>query len=243
MGLPGWALLGAVVSATVIFYGGKALEQVLDPFFEGYGPRTRTFFVSLAIIAAVCLVPFLAWLWQKSQFNIERMHIDGRDFRQPEPKRGLIILVSNPDSAMHAVRFHLDGKRLERVWLIPSDDREASKFGASSAAIAKEIERRCDSLAERSGRRLQVNSDSRVSPADAQDTFDQVNRVFRLSGFEPHEIVADFTGGTKPMSIGMIMACLLRERDLEYVPFNLQTKEMHGPYLIDYQHSAFDLIG
>lgn len=82
-----------------------------------------------------------------------------------------------------------------------------------------------------------------VSPADAQDTFDAVNRIFRSSGYEPEDIIADFTGGTKPMSVGMIMACLPAQRSLEYVSYNPVTKTSFGPYLIDYQHSAFDLIG
>ena len=244
MGLPGWAFLGALVSATVIFYAGKALEQMLDPLFEGLGARTKTFLISLLIIVIVGAVPvLLALLWQKSQFNIERMHIDGRDFRLPEPKRGLIILVSNASSAMHAIKYHFNGKRLERVWLIPSNGRENDKFGRSSISLAEEIGKECEMLKNEAGQRLMVDRTHEVSPADAQDTFDTVNRIFRTGGFRAEEIIADFTGGTKPMTVGMIMACLPPERELEYVPYNPQTKEMHGPYLIEYQHSAFDLVG
>lgn len=245
MGLPGWAFLGAALSATVIFYGGKALEQALDPLFEGFGQRTRVFLVSLCLMIAALTVPvLLAWLWQKSQFNIARMHISGREFRLPEHKRGLIILVSNPNSAMYAVRHHFERNgRLERVWVIPSNEQEHDKFGPSSIGIAKEIETQCTALAAEVGRTLKVEISSEVSPGDAQDTFDHVNRIFRIAGFTEDEIIADFTGGTKPMTVGMIMACLPRERDLEYVPYNPQTKEMHGPILIDYQHTAFDLIG
>ena len=245
MGLPGWAFLGAVVSATVIFYGGKALEQVFDPLFEGFGQRTKIFFVSLCLMIVALTVPvLLAWLWQKSQFNIARMHISGREFRLPERKRGLIALVSRADSVMHAVRYHFEKNgRLERVWLIPSDERDQEKFGPSSIGIAKEIETQCTALASGANRTLTVEISGEVSPGDAQDTFDHVNRIFRVSGLAADQIIADFTGGTKPMTVGMIMACLPRERDLEYVPYNPQTGQMHGPYLIDYQHSAFDLVG
>jgi len=86
-----------------------------------------------------------------------------------------------------------------------------------------------------------------VSAGDAQDTFDQVNRVYRVDAsrlqLAAEEIIADFTGGTKPMSVGMIMACLPVDRSLEYVAFNQPAKRMSGPFLVDYQHSAFDLIG
>jgi hypothetical protein len=245
MGLPAWAFLGAFVSATIIFYAGKALEQLLDPLFDGLGARTKTVCISLLIILIVGSIPMLlAWLYQKSQFNIARMHISGRDFKLPLAKRGLIILVSNSNSALHAVRYHFEQHhRLERVWLIPSDQREQEKFGPSSLAIANEIKTQCQTLASGIGRALKVEISAEVSPGDAQDTFDHVNRIFRISGFSAEEVIADFTGGTKPMTVGMIMACLPRERDLEYVPYNSQTKQMHGPYLIDYQHTAFDLVG
>ena len=245
MGLPGWAFLGAAVSATVIFYGGKALEQTLDPLFEGFGQRTRIFLVSLCLMIAALTVPvLLAWLWQKSQFNIARMHISGREFRLPDQKRGLIILVSNLNSAIYAIRHHLgENGSLERVWLIPSNSQEQEKFGPSSMRLAKEIETQCRALTAEVGGNVKVEISSEVSPGDAQDTFDHVNRIFRIAGFTEDEIIADFTGGTKPMTVGMIMACLPRERDLEYVPYNPQTKAMHGPYLIDYQHTAFDLVG
>ncbi|NJK52820.1 MAG: hypothetical protein HC936_08255 [Leptolyngbyaceae cyanobacterium SU_3_3] len=82
-----------------------------------------------------------------------------------------------------------------------------------------------------------------VSPGDSQDTFDLVNQIYRRSGYEPQELIADFTGGTKPMSVGMIMACLPSERELEYVSYTPETRQMHGPYRVDYQHKAFDLIG
>ena len=45
------------------------------------------------------------------------------------------------------------------------------------------------------------------------------------------------------MSVGMIIACLKRDRELEYVSFVSASKQSFGPFLIDYQHTAFDLVG
>jgi hypothetical protein len=134
----------------------------------------------------------------------------------------------------------LEKGTLTHVWLIPSNDSEQERFGKGTQGMAQEITDQCAAL---SGGRLSVQMLKAASPADAQDTFDVVNRVYRQSGLEPGEIIADFTGGTKPMTVGMIMACLPVERELEYVPFNPESKTMHGPFLIDYQHNAFDLIG
>lgn len=174
---------------------------------------------------------------------------------QPGGKKGLILLVSNPNSAMFAIEYHYKIKRcLKTVWLIPSDDSQVNEFGGSSQNTAEKIQKHCTELSEslqqedalnhcRKLPPLQVTVLKGVSPADAQETFDSVNQIYRRSQYNADEIVADFTGGTKPMTVGMIMASLKRDRVLEYVSYNPAIKQSFGPYVIDYQHSAFDLIG
>jgi hypothetical protein len=98
---------------------------------------------------------------------------------------------------------------LEHVWLNPSSDAEKDLFGSSSRDIANNIIKACSKLG------IKAEPLSEVSPADAQDTFDAVNRLYRNSSkynMQPTDIGADFTGGTKPMTLGMIMACLPAER-------------------------------
>lgn len=244
MGLPGWTFLGVAVSATIVFYGGKAIEQIVESLFEGFSLRAKNLLVALVLVSLGCVPILLAWLYQKQQRSIVAMHIIGGDLRQPRPRRGVILLVSNPNSVMHSIKYHfLDNRGLQFIWLIPSNDEEQEKFGPPSIALAQEIKQQCKSLAKAQGGVLEVSICDPVSPADAQDTFECVNRIFRISDLKAHEIIADFTGGTKPMTVGMIMACLPRERELEYVPYNPQTKQMNGPYLVNYHHSAFDLVG
>ncbi|NJL02196.1 MAG: hypothetical protein HC910_17125 [Spirulinaceae cyanobacterium SM2_1_0] len=162
---------------------------------------------------------------------------------KPEGKRGLILLVSNPNSASYAVEYHFVQKgTLETVWLLPSSDDESGRFGRSTRGTAEEIRAACEALAQAQHRPLQVYILRGVSPGDAQDTFDAVQQIFRRSAYEPGEIVMDFTGGTKPMSVGAIMACLPAERQLQYVPLNRVTGQSDGPFLVDYQYSAFDLL-
>lgn len=59
---------------------------------------------------------------------------------------------------------------------------------------------------------------------------------------QPIDICADFTRGTKPMTLGMIMACLLVEKELQYVPYNPETKHMHGPYFITDEKYSFSFL-
>ncbi|HKZ78457.1 MAG TPA: hypothetical protein VI750_05920 [Pyrinomonadaceae bacterium] len=240
MGLPGWTLLGVAVSATVISYGGKLLEHILESPFQGFSSGARGILISLALIALALSPVMLAWLWQRSRF-IGSASI--REGEPPERKRGLILLVSRPESAMHAVEFHFqDGSGpLETVWLIPSNGQEADRYGGATWEVAEAIR---EHIKELSNNRLRVEiHETGVSPGDAQDTFDYVNRIFRRRTYNSSEIIADFTGGTKPMTVGMVMACLPRDRELQYVPYNKTTGQMDGPYLFDYEHSVFDLVG
>ena len=246
LGLPFWTFVGIGVAGLWFNSVGLLLDKGLrdwlklnenSPLWKTYLPPALVFVLPLAVVV-------LLWLWQKARYGAARGTWRGGGAAQPEGKKGLILLVSNPASAEFAIRYHFAAKQtLERVWLIPSNATRSAEFGASSRPAAEQIKQAAADLAESEGRPLAVEiHDTGVSPADAQDTFDYVNRVFRRSGYEPGEIIADFTGGTKPMSVGMIMACLPAQRELEYVSLNRETGS-HGPYLIDYQHRAFDLIG
>lgn len=245
MGLPFWTFLGVVVSVSVITYGGRIVENLVGGILNvtGLSRETASYVVNIILVLIAFSPVLIAYLWQKKEFNLRRMHIIGADLTQPVGKKALVLLVSNPSSAIHAIKYHLDAGRLERIWLIPSSDKAKEKFGPGTRSTAEKIKEECKALAEAKGTKLKIEVHDGVSPADAQDTFDYVNRIFRLRAYKAEEIVADFTGGTKPMTVGMIMACLPRERELQYVPYNHQTEEMHGPYLIDYRHSAFDLVG
>ncbi len=244
MGLPAWTFVGIGISAIWFNYIGSLLEKFLKVRF-GVTDQTQGFIAYLPQLMVFSL-PFMAvgfiWLRQSLRHQTSKILFhDSSHLQKPEGKKGLILLTSNPNSAMFAIEYHLNEKEtLECVWLIPSNNSEEDKFGPPSLENAREIERRCEKL----GKKLKVRIyDRGVSPADSQDTFDYVNRLFRNSPYSPDELIADFTGGTKPMSVGMIMACLPAERALEYVSLNPISKQSYGPYLIDYQHRAFDLIG
>ncbi|HKG23374.1 MAG TPA: hypothetical protein VKC34_15855 [Blastocatellia bacterium] len=246
LGLPMWTFLGVGIAAIWFNYIGSLLERFtrdmmnIDETTRGF----KTYLPPMLVFLIPFLIVFIALIWQKALYRIEKGRWIGKELIRPDGKRGLILLISNPDSAMFAVDYHFKQKRtLERVWLVPSNDQETGKFGPNTRAVADAIKQRCEELVE-GGKRVQVEIHPHgVSPADSQDTFDYVNRIFRQGFYEVDDLIADFTGGTKPMSVGMIMACLPARRELEYVSFNPQTRESHGPFLIDYQHSAFDLVG
>jgi len=246
MGLPLWTFVGIGIGA--IWF--NTISAVLEKWFRnrfGVDEATRGFgsyVPSLIVISVPFIIVGLIGLFQRPRRDAGRFSADSLE--KPSGKKALILLVSPFEhaivAAMFAVRYHfVEAKTLEHVWLIPSNDREKERFGAGSRPVAERIKEECERLADQEGHALSVTiHPDGVSPSDSQDTFDYVNRVFRKS--KPEDVIADFTGGTKPMSVGMIMACLPRQRELEYVALNSK-KESEGPFLIDYQHNVFGLIG
>lgn len=247
LGLPFWTFAGIGVSGLWFSSFGLLVEKGMRDWLRlnEKSPLWKTYLPTLLVFALPLVAVGLVWLWHKARYGTAAGVWRGGGLAQPEGKKGLILLVSNPASAMFAIGYHFrDKQALERVWLIPSNDARNAEFGTGSRPQAEQIKQEAATLAESAGRPLAVTiHDTGVSPAEAQDTYDYVNRIYRQSGYEPDEIIADFTGGTKPMSVGMIMACLPAQRELEYVSFNPAAKTSHGPYLIDYQHRAFDLMG
>ncbi len=246
LGLPAWTFVGIGVSAIWFNYIGSLLEKFTRDALRvnEQSPLWLTYIPPALVFLVPCSVIVVAYLWQRWKYPLSKLRWRGGRLVPPAGKKGLILLVSNPESALFAIKYHYEIKQtLERVWLIPSNDLAVETFGPSTRPTAELIEKECQALAAKDGRPLAVEvHPTGVSPADSQDTFDYVRRIFRESGYEADELIADFTGGTKPMSVGVIMACLPAERELEYVSLNRETGS-HGPFLIDYQHRAFDLIG
>lgn len=237
LGLPIWTFVGIGMSALWFNNVDAIIKLIIDKIIGK--PVDKTTYISPLITFLIpCLLVWIVSIWNKQKRNVKRFN---SNLDQPEGKKGLIILVSQtPDSAKFAIEYHYKSKNtLEKVYLIPSNSRDEDRFGSSTQSIAVLIEQ----YIQASFPRLKVQIEDSVSPADAQDTFDAVNRIFRTEKYEADQIIADFTGGTKPMSVGMIMACLPTERELEYVAYNRAGVGSSGPFLIDYQHTAFDLIG
>jgi hypothetical protein len=249
LGLPFWTFIGIGIAGWWFDNAAILIQQVARYWFKigDKSPTVEDYLPALIMFLIPFVVVFVISVWQGLRRPLAKAGIIEDGLRQPEGKKGLIILVSNSASALFAIEYHLQHRTLEEVWLIPSNDLENERFGLSTRATAESIREACKPLGQKYGRSLKVNIHSTgVSAADAQDTFDYVNRIFRSRNYSATELVADFTGGTKPMSVGMIMACLPRHRDLEYISATRQpdgTYKSHGPFIIDYQHSAFDLVG
>ena len=233
LGLPLWTFVGIGISAVLFNYLGTVLEMLvkfllnLPVTFTESMPPVIVLFFPLAIVLGLVL---LHRLWGGPG------RTSGAAKAQPKGKKGLILMASTFDHAKVSIDYHQGKGTLERVWIICSRDHGC--FGPGSCPEGEKIAAYCRDKGVEA-----VLSGTGISPDSAQDTYDYVNRVYRRGGFKTREIIADFTGGTKPMAVGMIMACLNVDRELQYISYNRDEKQSHGPFLVDYQHSAFDLVG
>lgn len=127
------------------------------------------------------------------------------DKPKPRQYRGLIAFVSLAQRAHleRAIQYH--GEKLERVWLVATKDAEE---------LASEIQ------AEYQGPFRYLEFVSLNDPWDLQAVRAVIEGIYRerLGALAEEDVIADFTGGTKPMTVGMIFACLSPSRHLQYVP-------------------------
>jgi len=126
-----------------------------------------------------------------------------RDLPHPPQHRGLVFLYSREETLREAISYHLP--RLEHCWLLvtPEVRGQVHEFPRRFPAVQFTIHAVADKY-------------------DTGDCYRIVRDVFlheaaRL-GWEPTEIIADITGGTKPMTMGMILACVEGGYAVEHVP-------------------------
>jgi hypothetical protein len=138
------------------------------------------------------------------------------DKPRPAPRRGLIAFVSLKQRAHLEKAMAYHRATLEHVWLIATKE---------ALALAQEIEREYASSA------LKFS----IAPLDEEwdllKARQVVERIYaeKLGEMKEEDVIADFTGGTKPMTAGMIFACLNPARALEYVPADYRDGQPQTP--------------
>jgi len=159
----------------------------------------------LAIVAGIVAVALLV-------VSATRRKVIGwvgiKEEHKPDKCAGLILLLGPSEAAAPvALDYHLPV--LRHCWMI------ATTASLKTAAT----------LAERYRTRgIQVywgEPNYVVDPDQLQSTYDLIIRIVEMeamqAGLQPHEIIADITGGMKPMTAGMALACLARHRNMQYI--------------------------
>jgi hypothetical protein len=142
---------------------------------------------------------------------------------KPPQRKGLIAFVSKREHVEKAIAYHSD--TLEHVWLIATGDAES---------LAYEIKEKHD------GGGIKFEVVPLADEFDVQKAQAVVEGIYetRLDGMAEEDVTADFTGGTKPMTVGMIFACLSPARKLQYVPASRE-----GAGLVSLEPIEFNVNG
>jgi hypothetical protein len=186
-------LVGAICLAVV----GNEITDVLNKLF---GDPIKVM-LSIAFSALLVLL-FCAWGFKQW---VSRLAQPPAEFKQrpPEFKRGLILLVSKPETCSKAIEYHLP--ILERCWLLCS---------LQSLQVAENL---------RNEFSAQVKMPDPVIINDVNSPLefaDRVNEIYAHlpEGWRDNDVIADYTGMTAHGSVGMALACLAPARPLQYTP-------------------------
>lgn len=126
---------------------------------------------------------------------------------------------SNLQPTIHAIGSH--ASRLEHCWLVATVNRDPHTPG--SLPYARLL---AEYLRQRKGLTCQFHYGPDYAipleddPLVLQKTYDRVRLVFQEAerqGISRQDMIADITTGIRSMPFGMILACLSKDQDIEFV--------------------------
>jgi hypothetical protein len=125
------------------------------------------------------------------------------DLPRPRKYRGLIFMFSRPETLRAALTYHQP--KLEHCWLLITPEMRTRALDGIPPLDEVRF-----SLCH-----LENLYDTAACYTTVQRIFEQEARQY---GIAPDQIIADITGGTKPMTVGMLLACQAGGYALEHVP-------------------------
>jgi len=159
--------------------------------------------IGLGIVPALIVGWAAVTWWRNRQLVVSAVQMS----HQPTRRRGLILLVGRLPVCEKAIDFHWMGGEgpLERVWLVCSDQ---------SAGDAERLVAKYSTLCDPTLRRI-------ADVYDVREYYDTIRAIYRdrkPADWLPDDVICDMTGMTACGSIGMTLACLGRDRPLQYTP-------------------------
>ena len=166
---------------------------------------------TLGVIGACVLLAYLAYRYDLHQAWQVQKFTATFDEHLAKPHAGLIWLLSpgNIELPLFAIRYHhvAGGAVLQHCWILVSP---------SAIAIYDRLAARVEEL----GYAVELHLVA-LSGETIETTYQAIDRVYSTEatqvGLPADQIIADFTGGLKTMTAGMVMACLPHGRQLEYI--------------------------
>jgi hypothetical protein len=185
-------IIGAIFLAVL----GNSVTQIL---FSVFGTSAEA---SLYIaLGSVLIFGSSVWLFGK---GLEKLRSPQMNLNKQPPikHQGLILLVSRLEPCKAAIDFH--SPVLKCCWLICS---------TTTLSIANELKQEFPNI--------KIPAPIVVNDVyDPIEFFQEIKRIYRdlPEGWTEEEVIADFTGMTAQASVGMVLASLSPEHQLQYTP-------------------------
>lgn len=202
------SLLGVAISLVVI---QGVLPNILAGLIQTYYLIGGT-----AILAVFVLFLFLRY-WERTATRKARESLDLIQRGNPSPRKGLIVLASpgpRTTAAENAVKAHLAS--LEHCWIIVGPDRPDQ--APSSRQNAEAIIQRYGAIKSPPIGFYIKAVDDEDDPRKVYHLVTAVYEEAKAYGLAEKDVIADYTGGTKSMTAGVVLACSTSEhRDTQYM--------------------------
>ena len=203
---PSLKLLGAFVSGLLVV--GIASNLVYDLLMAPEGSWT----VAWKSVVASLLLTGVAYLlyWHDRHYR-RRVMVDVDEGRLAPPRAGLIWLLGPGrfDHLLFALGHHQKGGGGTHCWLVM---QHTEKVQHAFSQLSQEL--------------IERGISTRLHPVyieelDVEAAYTATRGIFdreaREEGLQPPQIIADITGGTKPLTAGMVLATLTTGGEMEYV--------------------------
>ena len=161
--------------------------------------------VSIAIISAAAAIASVVSVLLTLIKVRRRIRISVEEGLKPEKTAGLILLIGpSMGSAPTSIEYHLPV--LRHCWLVGTKDC------SSTAKNLREKYQEVDFYWDEAN---WVNLD------EIKSTYDVISRIIEEEsakvGLNKDDIIADITGGVKPMTAGMTLACASYQYNMQYM--------------------------
>jgi hypothetical protein len=218
----------------ISFFLSPILINLGTGWLQGYYQNAPRALLWILIYLSLAIVTLLAVYWLATREKPRELTTP--DMR-PSKMPGLIVLVgtgrkdTTPEELSHhvAIQYHLEANPAQLVcWLIATE----GLHGAMDAAVevAAQYKHKCRDIQIKP---VKSGFDVQEMYQLVQSIYQEAEQMYELSA---DKVIADFTGGTKPMSAGMILACG-DQRPMQYV-FGGKPEIKATPVLIEFRAAA-----
>lgn len=172
--------------------------------------------IGVVFVAVMAVSYFILRLVINYFENRSRVELTLVQRENPSPRRGLIVLMSpgpRTTAAENAVKAHLSG--LEHCWVIYGPDRPGQK--PTSRENAELLAQKIKAIKNPVAFHFKGLGDE-DNPQEIYYLVRSVYEEAKAFNLSEGDVIADYTGGTKSMTAGMVLACSVSERrDAEYM--------------------------